>query len=677
MITHRAGRPRATNSSDCVKSGEIDTIIVAITDMQGRLQGKRLDARVLLRRAGRRRRRGLQLPARLRRRHAHGRRIRPDLVGARLRRPRLQARLSSTSDSCPGTKRRSSSSPTSRPVEGEPVAPSPRQILQPRSSGSPSAAGPASPAPNSSSSSSRTPTRRPGTPGYRDLTPVNQYNVDYSIQGTLAHRAAARTHPPLDARRPGWSSSRLKGECNFGQHEIAFKYDDACRQVRRAQPVQARRQGDRRPGGRAASPSWPSTTNARATPVTSTSRCATKDTARLRRSTANTASPRSSSTSSRVCSPTRASSRSSSPRTSTATSASSRDPSRRRRCSGALTTARARFASSATARRSRVECRIPGGDVNPYLAIAALVAAGLQRRRGEHSTLPPAFEGNAYDADAPRVPTTLREATALFDQSLVARDGLRRRGGRPLRARRRASRSTRSTPRSPTGSATGASNDCEHARWHHQPRDREADRRRSSCTTSKRPTPRHRARRRHGALRGATSRPRTAHGCCGASPTSSTRTSKSSRSSRSPTPATPSPTPAGRPATSATSSRTTPARRNVTPAGRFPSPAASTSPSTSRSASSGIIVPWNFPMPIAGWGLRPGARGRQHGRLEAGDAHAADGAAPRRTRPSRRACPRASSRSCPATAPWSAGASSRTRPSARSVSPVRARSARR
>jgi glutamine synthetase len=68
----------------------------------------------------------------------------------------------------------------------------------------------------------------------------------------------------------------------------------------------------------------------------------------------------------------------------------------------------------------RVECRIPGGDVNPYLAVAALVAAGL---RGVEESLPlaPAFEGNAYVADAPRVPTTLREASELFANSAVAR----------------------------------------------------------------------------------------------------------------------------------------------------------------------------------------------------------------------------------------------------------------
>jgi glutamine synthetase len=69
----------------------------------------------------------------------------------------------------------------------------------------------------------------------------------------------------------------------------------------------------------------------------------------------------------------------------------------------------------------RVECRIPGGDVNQYLAISALVAAGL-RGVEESLALAPAFIGNAYIADAPRVPTTLAEALALFEQSEVARD---------------------------------------------------------------------------------------------------------------------------------------------------------------------------------------------------------------------------------------------------------------
>ena len=71
----------------------------------------------------------------------------------------------------------------------------------------------------------------------------------------------------------------------------------------------------------------------------------------------------------------------------------------------------------------RVECRIPGGDVNPYLAVAALVAAGLAGV-DEGLELPAPFVGNAYESDAARVPTTLHEAVDLFRNSAVARAAL-------------------------------------------------------------------------------------------------------------------------------------------------------------------------------------------------------------------------------------------------------------
>ncbi|WP_134739174.1 glutamine synthetase family protein [Nocardioides sp. 503] len=62
--------------------------------------------------------------------------------------------------------------------------------------------------------------------GYRDLTPVNQYNVDYSILGTT------RAEPLLRSIRnhmyaAGLDVEGAKGECNFGQHEIGFLYADA------------------------------------------------------------------------------------------------------------------------------------------------------------------------------------------------------------------------------------------------------------------------------------------------------------------------------------------------------------------------------------------------------------------------------------------------------------------
>ncbi|WP_441248456.1 glutamine synthetase family protein [Kitasatospora sp. McL0602] len=67
----------------------------------------------------------------------------------------------------------------------------------------------------------------------------------------------------------------------------------------------------------------------------------------------------------------------------------------------------------------RFENRVPGGDVNPYLAVAALIAAGLHGVE-QQLTLEPEFTGNAYASDAPRVPSTLRDAVAAFEASKVA-----------------------------------------------------------------------------------------------------------------------------------------------------------------------------------------------------------------------------------------------------------------
>jgi glutamine synthetase len=71
----------------------------------------------------------------------------------------------------------------------------------------------------------------------------------------------------------------------------------------------------------------------------------------------------------------------------------------------------------------RVETRIPGGDVNPYLAFAALIAAGLHGVE-QGLELPAALEGNAYESDAERFPSTLREAIAALEAGTVARAAL-------------------------------------------------------------------------------------------------------------------------------------------------------------------------------------------------------------------------------------------------------------
>jgi glutamine synthetase len=70
----------------------------------------------------------------------------------------------------------------------------------------------------------------------------------------------------------------------------------------------------------------------------------------------------------------------------------------------------------------RVECRVPGGDVNQYLAVAAVIAGGLHGVEAGLE-LPEPYAGNAYQAeDVERLPTTLAAAAAVFGESAVARD---------------------------------------------------------------------------------------------------------------------------------------------------------------------------------------------------------------------------------------------------------------
>jgi glutamine synthetase len=70
----------------------------------------------------------------------------------------------------------------------------------------------------------------------------------------------------------------------------------------------------------------------------------------------------------------------------------------------------------------RLESRISGADVNPYLAFAAMIAAGLHGIENELE-LERAYAGNAYDAvGKPRLPTSLHESIALLEGSALARD---------------------------------------------------------------------------------------------------------------------------------------------------------------------------------------------------------------------------------------------------------------
>ena len=108
---------------------------------------------------------------------------------------------------------------------------------------------------------------------YRDLTPANLYNVDYSMLGT------SRIEPLLRRIRnemagAGMYVESAKGECNLGQHEIAFRYADALTTCDNHSIYKTGAKEIAAQEGMC-SPSWPSRTSARATPATSTCRCAT------------------------------------------------------------------------------------------------------------------------------------------------------------------------------------------------------------------------------------------------------------------------------------------------------------------------------------------------------------------------------------------------------------------
>ena len=107
-----------------------------------------------------------------------------------------------------------------------------------------------------------------------------------------------------------------------------------------------------------------------------------------------------------------------------------------RRRLGHATTAPAPCGSSATAPACASRTASPGGDVNPYLAVAAMMAGGLHGIREESGARAAVCEGNAYVGDYEHVPGTLAEARDLLAGQRHRPRGLRRRRRRPLRQRR-------------------------------------------------------------------------------------------------------------------------------------------------------------------------------------------------------------------------------------------------
>jgi glutamine synthetase len=253
--------------------------------------------------------------------------------------------------------------------------------------------------------------------GYRDLTPANQYNVDYSILGT------SRIEPLLRRIRNDMTGAGLyvesaKGECNLGQHEIAFRFADALTTCDNhsvyktgAKEIAAQEgvsltfmsKWDEREGnschihisvrGLDGTPVMAGDGDLGFSPLMEHFLAGLLAYSReltfflapninsYKRYTPGSFAP--------------------------TAIAWGRD---NRTCA-------LRVVGHGPS--LRVEDRVPGGDVNPYLATAALIAAGLH---GMDRQLPLEEElvGNAYESDRPRIPSSLLDAAELWSESEVA-----------------------------------------------------------------------------------------------------------------------------------------------------------------------------------------------------------------------------------------------------------------
>ncbi|WP_277601068.1 glutamine synthetase family protein [Nocardioides pantholopis] len=257
--------------------------------------------------------------------------------------------------------------------------------------------------------------------GYRGLTPANQYNVDYSVLGT------SRVEPLLRAIRnhmyaAGLDVEGAKGECNLGQHEIGFLYADALTTAdnhavyKTAAKEIAAQQGksitflakyDEREGSSChvhlslrgtdgGLVFWDEDTGGRsalydhfvagvlATMADFTLLYAPNVNS-YKRFADDSFAPTTIGwgTDNRTCA--------------------------------------VRLVGHGAG--ARMENRLPGADVNPYLALAAMIASGLHGIEQE-LPLPEELTGNAYTSGLPQVPRTLRAAREAFAASQIARAAL-------------------------------------------------------------------------------------------------------------------------------------------------------------------------------------------------------------------------------------------------------------
>ncbi|MFI8205761.1 glutamine synthetase family protein [Streptomyces sp. NPDC085937] len=402
-----------------VASGEIDTVVLAFPDMQGRLQGKRFAARFFLDEVLRHGTEGcnylLAVDADMNTVDGYAMSswetgygdfaMYPDLDTLR-RVPWNEGTAMVTADLAW--------------ADGSPVAAAPRQILRRQLDRLAALGYTAQAGTELEFIVFKDTYEQAWDSGYRGLTPANQYNVDYSVLGT------GRIEPLLRRIRnemagAGLTVESAKGECNPGQHEIAFRYDEAL--------VTCDQHAVYKTGAKeiAAQEGVSLTFMAKYNEREGNSCHIHLSLADLGGDSAMPDSPEDPDSMSEVM---------------------------RHFLAGQLAALRefsllyaphinsykrfqpGSFAPTAVAwghdnrtcalrvvghgRSLRFENRLPGGDVNPYLAVAGMVAAGLHGIE-QRLELPEPCAGNAYTAGFDHVPTILREAAELWEHSEIAK----------------------------------------------------------------------------------------------------------------------------------------------------------------------------------------------------------------------------------------------------------------
>jgi glutamine synthetase len=413
-----------------VGAGEVDTVIVAFTDMQGRLAGKRVSARLFIDEMA-----------------EHGAECCSYLLAVDVDMNTVPGYAMSSWDTGYGDMVMIPDLTTFRLVpwlpgtalviadlawaDGSAVTVSPRTILRRQLDRLGERGLAADVATELEFIVFDQPYREAWASGYRGLTPASDYNIDYAIL------ASSRMEPLLRDIRLGMQGAGLrfeavKGECNRGQQEIGFRYDDAL--------VTCDNHAVYKNGAKEiADQHGKSLTFMAKYDEREGNSCHIHLSLRARDRTRNGAGI--------------------SQAFADETGEHGMSSLFRQFVAGLLTTLREltlfyapninsykRFADGSFAPTAvawgldnrtcalrvvghgssiRVECRVPGGDVNQYLAVAALIAGGLHGIEQDLELQQP-YVGNAYQAggtsDVERLPATLAEAAAAFEASALARE---------------------------------------------------------------------------------------------------------------------------------------------------------------------------------------------------------------------------------------------------------------